>query len=91
MNRYLMAPSGGLATASHLHPQPLGAQFFPNWASRPARGSSPTTRRPSPNRGLAMPKRKRTRVQDRAYRIEHQRALNHARHAADPPPFYVRR
>src|SRR6476620_6159419 len=45
MNRYLMAPSGGLATASHLHPQPLGAQFFPNWASRPARGSSPTTRR----------------------------------------------
>jgi hypothetical protein len=42
---------------------------------------------PSPLRGLAMPKRKRTRAQDRAYRIQYDRNLNAARYAADPPPF----
>jgi hypothetical protein len=47
----------------------------------------PNSPPPSPHRELAMPKRKRTRVQDRAYRIEYERGLNRARYAADPPPF----
>jgi hypothetical protein len=45
------------------------------------------TASPGPNRTLAMPTRKRTRAQDRAYRVEYERALNRARYAADPPPF----
>jgi hypothetical protein len=39
------------------------------------------------NRELAMPKRKRTRAEDRAYRVQRERALNRARYDADPPPF----
>jgi hypothetical protein len=47
----------------------------------------PGTGPPHPNRGLAMPTRKRTRAQERAYRVQRERALNRARYAADPPPF----
>jgi hypothetical protein len=36
---------------------------------------------------LKMPKRKRTRAQQRAYRIQRERNINAARYAADPPPF----
>ena len=36
---------------------------------------------------MAMPTRKRTRTQDRAYRVQWERGLNRARYAADPPPF----
>jgi hypothetical protein len=45
--------------------------------------------RSSDNRGLLMPKRRRTREQDRAHRIDAERALN-AAHVAErnlPPPF----
>jgi hypothetical protein len=42
---------------------------------------------PGTNRELAMPTRKRTRAEDRAYRVQRERALNRARYAADPPPF----
>jgi len=34
-----------------------------------------------------MPKRKRTRAQDRARRVEYERTVNRARYEADPPPF----
>jgi hypothetical protein len=34
-----------------------------------------------------MPKRKRSRAQDRADRIEWERGINRARYAANPPPF----
>jgi hypothetical protein len=49
----------------------------------------PTVQRPPGDRGLMMPKRRRTREQDRAYRIDAERALN-AAHVAErnkPPPF----
>jgi hypothetical protein len=34
-----------------------------------------------------MPKRRRTRTQDRAYRMQYERAQSRARYEADPPPF----
>ena len=48
-----------------------------------------TYRTPPGDRGLMMPKRRRTRAQDRAYRIDAERALNGA-HVAErnqPPRF----
>jgi len=45
--------------------------------------------RPPGDRGLMMPKRRRTRAQDRDHRIDAERALN-AAHVAErnkPPPF----
>jgi hypothetical protein len=67
--------------------QPLGAQFFPQLGIATETLVLPNSPPPGPHRGLAMPKRKRTRAQDRAYRIEYERAQNRARYAADPPPF----
>jgi hypothetical protein len=49
----------------------------------------PTGYRPSGDRGVMMPTRRRTRAQDRAKRIDAERALN-AAHVAErnqPPPF----
>jgi hypothetical protein len=49
----------------------------------------PTGSRPSGDRGVMMPKRRRTREQDRAARIDAERSLNDA-HVAErnqPPPF----
>jgi hypothetical protein len=49
----------------------------------------PKTHRPAGDRGVMMPRRRRTREQDRAYRINAERALN-AAHIAErdqPPPF----
>jgi hypothetical protein len=66
---------------------PLGARFFPQLGA-PTRGLAlPNSPPPGPHRELAMPTRKRTRAQDRARRIQAERALNKARYAADPPPF----
>jgi len=51
--------------------------------------TAPTGYRPSSDRGVMMPKRRRTRAQDRAHRIDAERALN-ADHIAErnqPPPF----
>ena len=77
------SPSGRTYTTT-----PTGARFFPQLAiptgSLVLPNSPPP---PNPNRDLAMPKRKRTRAQDRAYRVEYERALNRARYEADPPPF----
>lgn len=50
---------------------------------------APTTSRPAGGRGLMMPRRRRTREQDRTSRINAERALN-AAHVAErnkPPPF----
>jgi hypothetical protein len=46
-------------------------------------------RRPPGDRGLMMPKRRRTREQDRARRIDAERALNstHIAERSQPPPF----
>jgi hypothetical protein len=51
--------------------------------------SAPTAQLPRGDRGLMMPTRRRTRAQDRAHRIDAERALN-AAHVAErnqPPPF----
>ena len=66
---------------------PTGARFFPQLGVPTGELTLPTASPPGPHRELAMPKRKRTRAQDRAYRIEYERGLNRARYAADPPPF----
>jgi len=87
MNRYLMAPSGGPRHGVAPTPPTARCAVLPQLGQPTGTRQLPNNPPPSPNRGLAMPKRKRTRAQDRAYRIEHERALNHARHAADPPPF----
>ncbi len=50
---------------------------------------APMVDRPPGDRGLMMPRRRRTREQDRTYRIDAERALN-AAHVAErnkPPPF----
>jgi len=67
---------------------PTGARFFPQLGAPTQTLDLPNSPPPpSPYRDLAMPKRKRTRAQDRAYRIEHERAQNRARYETDPPPF----
>ncbi|MGX9788658.1 HNH endonuclease signature motif containing protein [Mycobacterium sp. MMS18-G62] len=66
---------------------PTGPRFFPQLAIPTAKLVLPNSPPLSPHRELAMPKRKRTRTQERAYRIEYERGLNRARYAADPPPF----
>jgi hypothetical protein len=91
------APSGHIYTTS-----PDGSYFFPVLAAstgevKTARGIEP----PNSARGLMMPRRKRTRTEDRHYRITSERRINEERlvqerlskqrrrHAAryDPPPF----
>jgi hypothetical protein len=66
---------------------PTGAQFFPQLGQPTATLVLPNGPPLSPYRDLAMPKRRRTRAQDRAYRVEYERAQNRARYEADPPPF----
>jgi hypothetical protein len=76
------SPSGRTYTT-----QPLGALFFPQLALPTGTLILPNSPPPGPNRELAMPTRKRTRAQDRAYRVQWERELNRARYAANPPPF----
>ncbi|AGB25730.1 protein of unknown function DUF222 [Mycobacterium sp. JS623] len=66
---------------------PAGARFFPQLATPTETLTLPNSPPPDPNRDLAMPKRQRTRTQDRQHRIEYERAQNRARYEADPPPF----
>ena len=76
------SPSGRTYTTT-----PIGALFFPQLASPTAKLVLPNSPPPGPNRGRAMPTRKRTRADQRAYRVQWDRALNRARYEADPPPF----
>ncbi|HTI74038.1 MAG TPA: DUF222 domain-containing protein, partial [Mycobacterium sp.] len=76
------SPRGRIYTS-----EPLGAQFFPQLGAPTETLKLPNSPPPSSNRALAMPKRQRTRAQDRAYRIAYERAQNRARYEADPPPF----
>jgi hypothetical protein len=79
----ITAPNGRTYTTT-----PKGALFFPQLATPTGELRLPTDRPPPhSNRTLMMPTRKRTRAQDRAYRIQWERGLNEARWAADPPPF----
>ncbi|WP_156744572.1 HNH endonuclease signature motif containing protein, partial [Mycobacterium sp. E740] len=76
------SPSGRIYTT-----EPLGAQLFPQLGVPTGELATSTGAPPSPWRGLAMPKRKHTRAQQRAYRIHHERAINTTRYTNDPPPF----
>ena len=67
--------------------EPLGAVLFPQLAVPTGELVLPEEPPPGAERGLAMPKRKRTRAEERAARIEWERGLNRARYAANPPPF----
>ncbi len=51
--------------------------------------TAPNTYRPPGDRGVMMPRRRRTREQDRARRIDAERALNaaHVTERSQPPPF----
>jgi hypothetical protein len=66
---------------------PAVALFFPQLTVPTEKLILPKGPPPGPNREFAMPKRKRTRAEDRAYRVQWERAINRARYAADPPPF----
>jgi uncharacterized protein DUF222 len=91
------APSGQVYTTT-----PGGAFFFPQLAKPTGRLSILTDRGDAQDalRGVMMPTRKRTRAQDRAYRIASERRINqerlaekHRQHQAwlaatyEPPPF----
>ena len=67
--------------------QPLGVQFFPQLAMPTGTLILPNSPPAGPHRELAMPTRKRTRAEDRARRVQWERALNRARYEADPSPF----
>src|ERR1700682_5223961 len=79
------SPSGHTYTT-----KPGGSLFFPQLAIptgklvRAAATSPPDAIRP-----VMMPTRRRTRTQDRAYRLQYERGVNEARLAAnfEPPPF----
>ena len=90
------APTGHVYTT-----KPGGSLFFPQLAIPTGELVLPEhSRSPGGNRGLMMPTRKRTRAQDRAYRIALERQHNAARIARkhflfagrrardnEPPPF----
>jgi hypothetical protein len=79
------APSGQTYTT-----RPGGRLLFPSLCLPTGELlTAPRVERPPCDRGLMMPRRRRTREQDRAYRIDAERALNTA-HVAErnkPPPF----
>lgn len=76
------APNGRTYTTT-----PGGALFFPQLSTPTEALTHPPIPPPHPLRGLAMPTRRRTRAQNQAYRIAHERARNRADIEADPPPF----
>jgi hypothetical protein len=78
------APSGQTYTT-----YPGSRLLFPALCRPTAPVSAPAVVAVEPNRGLMMPRRKNTRAQDRAKRIEAERKLNDAYVAERnrPPPF----
>ena len=76
------APNGRIYTTT-----PGGALFFPQLATPTSDLGALRAPPPSPHHELAAPQRSRTRAQNRAYRIAHERALNRADIEANPPPF----
>jgi len=78
----ITAPNGRMYTTT-----PGGTLFFPQIAQPTAALVLPPAPPPGTHRVFAAPKRKRTRAQNRAYRIAHERGLNRAHYEANPPPF----
>jgi hypothetical protein len=90
--RDVQLPDGTLVWTSptgHIYTTIPGSRlWFPSWDTT----TPPVTDQPipeHPDRGFAMPRRRRTRVDDRARRIRCQRALNDVRVSERnrPPPF----
>lgn len=77
-------------TAQTYTTRPASRLLFPTLCLATAElPATPTVFLAPGDRGIMMPKRRRTREQDRAYRISAERALNDA-HIAErnkPPPF----
>ncbi|WP_042509586.1 hypothetical protein [Mycolicibacterium neoaurum] len=67
--------------------KPEGALFFPQFTVATADLGTIDIPPPTPGRERAAPTRSRTRTQNRAYRIAHERAHNRAAIDAHPPPF----
>ncbi|MGN7780955.1 DUF222 domain-containing protein [Mycolicibacterium sp. 22603] len=78
----LTAPNGRVYTT-----KPDGALFFPQFTVATAELGAIDMPPPSPHRERAAPTRSRTRIQNRAYRIAHERAHNRDHIDAHPPPF----
>ncbi|WP_319431108.1 HNH endonuclease signature motif containing protein [Mycobacterium sp. RTGN5] len=78
------SPSGRTYTT-----KPGGSLFFPQLfaPTEELNLPNPPPQARGPGRGLMMPARRRTRTQEREYRIRWERGLNEARAAAHPPPF----
>jgi hypothetical protein len=77
------APSGRTYTTT-----PGGSFFFPALArSTGELKLSRSCETPSIAKGLMMPRRTKTRAEDRRYRIATERRINERRFAKDPPPF----
>ncbi|AKK26564.1 HNH endonuclease signature motif containing protein [Mycobacterium sp. EPa45] len=78
------SPSGRTYTT-----KPGGTLFFPRLFAPTAELTLPdnSTQPRRPGRGLMMPARRRTRLEERAGRVRWERGVNEARAAAHPPPF----
>jgi hypothetical protein len=89
--RELQLPNGTMIFTSPSNrvyrSEPFGAMLFGQLGVPTGELTLANPPPPGPHRELAMPKRKRTRAQERAYRIQRERNINAARYAADPPPF----
>ncbi|MCV7430076.1 DUF222 domain-containing protein [Mycolicibacterium bacteremicum] len=77
----LTAPTGRTYTTT-----PGGRLFFPQLGTATAELPTIDMPPPNPHRTLAAPRRSRTRAQNRAYRIAHERALNRELPTIDMPP-----
>ncbi|BBY57335.1 HNH endonuclease signature motif containing protein [Mycolicibacterium sarraceniae] len=78
------SPSGRIYTT-----KPGGSLFFPQLFDPTGELNlpDPPVQEHEPGRGLMMPARRRTRSQEREYRIRWERGRNEARATAHPPPF----
>ena len=80
---------GHLPLAGDYHTHPGSRLLFPTLCEPTGTLVLPEPTGPIGDRGVMMPKRRRTRAQDRAYRITAERRLNDAYVAERnrPPPF----
>jgi hypothetical protein len=80
-----------ISPTGHRYTRPPGARLhFPHWNTTtplPAGTTTPPAATGTPERGLTMPTRKRSRARVRAERRHAERQRNQQAIDADPPPF----
>jgi hypothetical protein len=80
-----------ISPTGHRYTRPPGSRLhFPQWdTTTPLPAGTPTPPPPtsSPDRGLTMPTRKRSRAQQTAQRLHAERERNQRAIDEDPPPF----